>query len=657
LLSAIVNDVERFGLSHDALGHVSSATDPEERGNSFERNLRGDVQRIVDTPSGAQRLFASDVFGNVTSYTDPLGGLRQLDFGDDNLLDSATDALGNVTQFARDTENRVSSIDYADGLNVSVQYAGSGLPGRIQGNDGTDVTITSTPEGQVTGGTGLTIDRTLTGKVGNNNGIGIEYNSDDRVRRVTFAPGRYVDYEYDGRGNVVRVTDWLGAVTTITPTDVGKIDTVNYPNGIATDYDYDRAERITRIGMGSLGAITVNRDVLGRIASVDRTLPSATGMPNEDRNFTYNLASQVDGGTYDARGNQLQQGQNSRTWDALNRLTSINNAADQVVVGYDAVGGVTRIAASTGERLYAQNYALKSPRISIERDGAGNDLWYYVHTFDGRLLYRISPTGTRQFYHFDENGNTVLLTNDSGAVIQSYFIAPHGEVLDQSGNIENPKVVSAEQGGINLGDSGTILTGSSYIDSDSGHLLSLGLEVRFDMGTSAQASFGSEYGRSIAPGKPVKPVREAAAVSGFFDITTPFEDEFIDVEPVRIEPDRDRPAAVDLPINDVERAFFAWGASEGPTVLGGLFNNPIGLEESTQLTYADLERAYKATSGGKRRATVRKAPPPKRSSATSWSGQSGDSSRTQPGSSSSQQNSTTVDSLLKEVGGGSYAGA
>ena len=37
-----------------------------------------DVQRIVDSPSGAQRLFASDVFGNVTRYTDPLGGLRQL---------------------------------------------------------------------------------------------------------------------------------------------------------------------------------------------------------------------------------------------------------------------------------------------------------------------------------------------------------------------------------------------------------------------------------------------------------------------------------------------------------------------------------------------------------------------------------------------------
>ena len=74
--------------------------------------------------------------------------------------------------------------------------------------------------------------------------------------------------------------------------------------------------------MGSVGDITVNRDALGRINSVDRTLPRATAMPADDRNFAYNLASQIDSGSYDARGNQLQQGENSRTWDALNRLTS-----------------------------------------------------------------------------------------------------------------------------------------------------------------------------------------------------------------------------------------------------------------------------------------------------------------------------------------------
>jgi YD repeat-containing protein len=514
-LSAVVNDIERFGFSYDALGLLATATDPEERASSYERNLRGDVQRIVDSPSGAQHLFTSDVFGNVSSYTDPLGGLRQLDFGNDNLLDSAMDPLGNATRFARDSENRVESVDYADGLNVNVQFSGSGLPGRIQGSDGTDITIDSTPEGKIVGGTDLTITRTLTGKPGNSNGIGIEYNSDDRVSRVTFANGRFVDYEYNGRGDVVLVRDWLGAETSITSTDVGKIDLLSFPNGTTTDYDYDRAARITSIQMGSLGSITVNRDVLGRIESIDRTIQTATGMPNEDRNFAYNLASQIEGGTYDARGNQLQQGANSRTWDALNRLTSTGNGADQVLVGYDALGGVTRIAASNGERLYVQNYALGKPRISIERDGAGNDLWYYVHTFDGRLLYRISPTGTRHFYHFDENGNTALLTSDAGAVIQCYLIAPHGETLGKCSDIENPKVASAEQGGMNLGESGTAKLDRAFVDLKSGHELNRKFELQAEY--KPGPSFDSQYGRSLTPGNLPKD-SEPEELPGFDEI-------------------------------------------------------------------------------------------------------------------------------------------
>ncbi len=497
-LSAIINGPERFGVTYDAMGRFVSATDPLDRVNTIERNLRGDVQRVVDTPAGVARLFDSDVYGNIARYTDPLGGSWRRDNGNDGLLDTVTDPLGNITAFGRDAENRIDNVSYADGLDVTVTYASSGLPGRIQGNDGTDVAIDSTPEGLVIGGTGLVIERTVTGKVGNNNGIGIQYNSDDRVSRTTFASGRFVDFVYNGRGDVVLVRDWLGAETLLTPTDIGKVDTLTYPNGITTVYAYDRAQRINSISIGGIGAITVNRDVFGRIDSVDRTLPTPTGMPSVDRNFSYNLASQIDSGSYDARGNQLTSGASSRTWDALNRLVASQDGAENVVVGYDALGGITRVAATSDERTYVQNYALKHPRISIERDNAGNDLWYYVHTFDGRLLYRINPAGSRQFYHFDENGNTVLITSDSGAVIQSYFVAPHGEVLDGSGSVDNQRVVLAEQGGMELGTTGTISVNASYIDTRSGHYLdNLG---NWDSKLEIRLEHDSLYGRSVRPG-------------------------------------------------------------------------------------------------------------------------------------------------------------
>lgn len=497
-LSAVTNGLERLGLTYDSMGRFVSAVDPYDRVNTMERNLRGDVQRVADTPASIARLFGTDVFGNVSQYTDPLGGMRQQDHGSDGLLDTVTDPLGNITVFGRDSENRVDSISYADGLNVTVDYAGSGLPNRIQGNDGTDVVIDSTPEGQILGGTELVIARTVTGKVGNNNGIGVAYNSDDRVSRTTFASGRFVDFEYNGRGDVVLVRDWLGAETLITPTDVGKVERLHFPNGIVTDYQYDRAQRINSIAIGGIGTITVNRDPLGRIDSVENTLPRPTGMPSEDRNFAYNLASQIDSGSYDARGNQLSSGASSHTWDALNRLVASQDGAESVVVGYDALGGITRVTATSEERVYVQNYALKHSRISIERDSAGNDLWYYVHTFNGRLLYRINPAGSRQFYHFDENGNTVLITSDSGAVIQSYFVAPHGEVLDQSGSVDNKRVALAEQGGMEIADTGTITISASFIDTNSGHYLD-GLGIG-DANSAIRLEFAGQYGRSVRPG-------------------------------------------------------------------------------------------------------------------------------------------------------------
>src|SRR6201999_1649055 len=70
---------------------------------------------------------------------------------------------------------------------------------------------------------------------------------------------------------------------------------------------------------------------------------------------------------------------------------------------------------------------------------AAADLRYYVYTPDGRLLYSIeAKDNVRRFYHFDEMGNTVMLTGDSGAITDSYGITPYGEIADHTGTTDNP---------------------------------------------------------------------------------------------------------------------------------------------------------------------------------------------------------------------------
>jgi len=499
-LSAVQNGLERFGISYDALGDVESMTNARERASAWERNARGDVTRITDSASGGERLFASDIFGNITSYTDPLGGLREFDFGDDGLLDSSTDAAENTAVYERDNEGRLSRITYADGTIVEYNYDTSGLIGEMTGSDGSLVEFASTSEGRIIGGTDLDIDYTDTGDVSNSNGIEIQYNDEDRVSRVVFAPGRYVDYEYNGRGNVVRVTDWNGADTTVTRTDTGKIDVLTFPNGIVTDYNYDRADRILEIDMGTIGEILVSRDVFGRVESINKeSLSIAVEMPDEDRNFAYNLASQIDAGVYDARGNLVLRDGDRPSFDAFGRMDAIEEGPEQTVISYDALGGITRLAQSSDEGVYVQNYAFGKPRISVERDAVGNDIWYYVHTVGGRLLYRISPDGARQFYHFDQDGNTILLTGDSGAVLQSYVYAPHGERIAQNGNIDNPKTTAAESGAFSLGT--YLKLGDAYIDTKSAHLV--GGNITADVTSELPPAGNRPLGRSLPPGEPL----------------------------------------------------------------------------------------------------------------------------------------------------------
>ena len=92
---------------------------------------------------------------------------------------------------------------------------------------------------------------------------------------------------------------------------------------------------------------------------------------------------------------------------------------------------------------------------------------------------------------------------------------------------------------------------------------------------------------------------EAASVSGFIDVVYTISDDEADggndsvfsaegevnftATPadgvtVRVDADLNMDPGVDEDSGRLEQAFFAWGAADNVTILGGLFNNPIGAE-------------------------------------------------------------------------------
>jgi len=110
--------------------------------------------------------------------------------------------------------------------------------------------------------------------------------------------------------------------------------------------------------------------------------------------------------------------------------------------------------------------------VSIERDGDGNDLRYFVHTPAGALLYSIdAATDARNFYHFDETGSTIAVSDDDGVVVGSYAYTPYGEIVAATGSMDNPYTWLGQFGVMDEGN-GLYSMRARYYDSATGRFLS-----------------------------------------------------------------------------------------------------------------------------------------------------------------------------------------
>ncbi|MCX6622731.1 MAG: hypothetical protein NTY38_17020, partial [Acidobacteria bacterium] len=261
-----------------------------------------------------------------------------------------------------------------------------------------------------------------------------------RITAITYAPEKVVQYAYDVRGRVTRVTDWLGGVTKFTYNAANELILAERPNGVSTATEYDSDGSPITITNGSLASIRLTRDAAGRITEADRTMPSNPAPAAATTEFTYDKAHQIATATYDQFGRLLSDGKRTFTWDLAGRLSAFTDGEQSGSFTYDARGGMITWASGSLTRSFVQNYGLRLPSIAVERrDGA--DFHYFVHLPDGTLLYSISAAdGARRFYHFDEAGNTQMLTDDMGAVVASFGVSPFGEVVSQSGEAETPFV-------------------------------------------------------------------------------------------------------------------------------------------------------------------------------------------------------------------------
>ena len=104
---------------------------------------------------------------------------------------------------------------------------------------------------------------------------------------------------------------------------------------------------------------------------------------------------------------------------------------------------------------------------------AGTDQTYYVWLPDGTLLSSISAANnSRRFYHFDESGSVVLLTDTTGAVTDTYAISIYGDTVSHTGATVNTFTFQGKYGVMAEGSTSLYYMRARYYDSAPARFLS-----------------------------------------------------------------------------------------------------------------------------------------------------------------------------------------
>jgi RHS repeat-associated protein len=286
---------------------------------------------------------------------------------------------------------------------------------------------------------------------GNGNVFGYQYDSDGRMTQLTYPGGRTVTYAYDADGKLYSVTDWAGRVTSYVYDNDCRVTKVLRADGSAQTYTFDAAGQLTQLTDLKADQSTVihsaslGLDLAGQVTSetlvpaLTPTVPNATQTVDSDnRLMTYN-GSAV---TFDPNGNLLTIANGvtpaSYTYDARNRLTS----AGGIGYGYDSDNRRVALTDSTGTTSFAINPNATLDQVLVKTAPNGTQTFYVY----GLGLEYEDTGGVATYYHYDQLGNTVALTNGAGAITGQVSYGTYGEIVSETGTVATPFLFNGRWG-------------------------------------------------------------------------------------------------------------------------------------------------------------------------------------------------------------------
>ena len=456
--------------TYDEVGRVIASTNAEGHPTTFDYDAAGRLLQVADALDGTVGYGWTD--GRPASVTDPGGGTTTYSYGPNGDLGSITDPLGRSTSLTWDRAGRMSTLTDPRDLTTTYTYNNAGelttetreeplgsptvidfaydLVGQLESmSDPTGTTTwTRDDHGRVTG---------VASPAG-----AITYGYDPAGRRTSMGtPDGAVTYSYDPAGRLRSISEpgLPGSLFELSYLDDGRVQSMERPNGVATEYGYDPAGRLERLlhtgPDGDLAEFSYDLNGVGSRVGLTATTPDGATTETYTLDALERIVAATYGTdlsetyTYDAAGNRTStvrtDGESSSatnyTFDAAQQLTSVEVDGSTTVVSHDESGNIEAVGAETytwnaaGQMVAsdttggaAQTYEFDGSGLRVSVDGqpqlwdriggvadlvrSGDDA---VVSTGGRPLATYSPDGPNYLLG-DALGSTRVVTDATGSV-------------------------------------------------------------------------------------------------------------------------------------------------------------------------------------------------------------------------------------------------
>ena len=472
-------------MQSDSMVRPTAFSDALGRTTRNTYNSRGLINS-VELPDGSIASYNWNNLGLLQQIIDLNSNKWLFDYSNSGRLKSITDPISNSWEFGYDQLGRRNEIIYPDSSTLAIAFDSAGNITNLNYSDGTHLQFTHDKLNNLLTANKISFERDeesqITNTIQNGLNFGTVYGPGGIVKKVKYNNGAVIiSYTYNPtNGLLTKVTDSLtSAQIDFSYDNDFRLTGISRANNVDTSLKFDNASRLTnKFVSGPAGTIInlqFSYDAAGQITKLDYTAPlyPTNKLAPDENNFDFDNASRISSTPY--AYNKLGQMTNAPglafQWDGASRLVKINDS----ILEYNGAGNlISKISNGESNRFF-YNYGINlSPVVAEQNADSDAFLRYYVWTPGGRLLYMIDAAdGNKVYYfHFDNAGSTLALTDSSGTVKDAYTYNPNGKLLKHTGNSKQPFTFIGEFGIRQENTNGIYNMRARYYDAFSARFIS-----------------------------------------------------------------------------------------------------------------------------------------------------------------------------------------